>query len=134
MGEALAVSRIRPSVVYARFDLQAMTQVGRRRLMSEWIDACADGDLPEDGTLRVRVNGEQVCLYNLDGVVFATHDRCTHASASLADGFITDGKIECPIHSGLFDIRSGRALTAPCTIDLKVYPVRSASGRVQVQA
>ena len=103
-------------------------------MTSEWIDVCAHGDVPEDGTLLVRVKGEQVCLYNLDGEVFATHDRCTHASASLADGFITDGKIECPIHSGLFDIRTGRALTAPCTVDLKVYPVRVDGGRVLVQA
>jgi nitrite reductase/ring-hydroxylating ferredoxin subunit len=34
----------------------------------------------------------------------------------------------------LFDIRSGRALTAPCTIDLRVYPVRVVDARVQVQA
>jgi len=102
--------------------------------MGEWIDVCAQGDVPEGGTVLVRVQGEPVCLYNLDGAVFATHDRCTHASASLADGFITEGRIECPIHSGLFDIRTGRALTAPCTIDLRVYPVRVVDSRVQVQA
>jgi nitrite reductase/ring-hydroxylating ferredoxin subunit len=102
--------------------------------MSGWIDACAQDDVPLDGTLLVHVNGEPVCLYNVGGEVFATHDRCTHSSASLADGFITAGMIECPIHSGLFDIRSGKALTAPCTIDLKVYPVRVQNGRVQVQS
>lgn len=102
--------------------------------MSEWIDVCAAGDVPQDGTLLVHVRGEPVCLYGLDGTIFATHDRCTHSSASLADGFITEGRIECPIHSGLFDIRTGRALTAPCTIDLRVYPVRVVDSRVQVQA
>jgi nitrite reductase/ring-hydroxylating ferredoxin subunit len=102
--------------------------------MSEWIDVCATDDVPEDGTFVVRVQGEPVCLYNLDGRIFATHDRCTHASASLGDGFITDGAIECPIHMGTFDIRTGRALTAPCVIDLKVYAVRVVDARVQVQA
>jgi nitrite reductase/ring-hydroxylating ferredoxin subunit len=102
--------------------------------MSEWIDVCAADDVPEDGTLVVRVQGEPVCLYNLEGSLFATHDRCTHSAASLGDGFITDGAIECPIHMGKFDIRTGKALTAPCVIDLKVYPVRTVEGRVQVQA
>ena len=94
--------------------------------MSEWIDVCAAGDVPQDGTLLVHVRGEPVCLYGLDGTILATHDRCTHSSASLADGFITEGRIECPIHSG-------RALTAPCTIPLQVYSVRVVDERVQVQ-
>jgi nitrite reductase/ring-hydroxylating ferredoxin subunit len=60
--------------------------------------------------------------------------RGQHSDRAGADGFITEGRIECPIHSGLFDIRTGRALTAPCTIDLKVYPVRVEGGRVLVRA
>lgn len=102
--------------------------------MSEWIDVCAVDDVPEDGTLVVRVLGEPVCLYNLEGEVLATHDRCTHASASLGEGFVAEGAIECPIHMGTFDIRTGRALTAPCVVDLRVYPVRVVGARVQIQA
>ncbi len=101
--------------------------------MTGWIDVCAADEVPEGGTLLVHAQGERICLYELGGQVFATHDRCTHASASLADGFITeDGAIECPIHMGTFDIRTGKALTAPCTIDLRTYPVRVVDGRVQV--
>jgi nitrite reductase/ring-hydroxylating ferredoxin subunit len=103
-------------------------------LMSEWIDVCGVDEVPEDGTLVVRVRDEPVCLYHLEGEVFATHDRCTHASASLGDGFIAGGAIQCPIHMGTFDIRTGRALTAPCVVDLRVYPVRLVGARVQVKA
>jgi len=100
--------------------------------MSGWVDVCAEDEVPEGGTLLVRLGAEPVCLYNLGGAIFATHDRCTHAKASLADGFITEDRIECPIHMGLFDIRTGRAVSAPCTIDLKVYPVRMVGGRVHL--
>ena len=64
--------------------------------MTRWIDVCAADEVPEGGTLLVRVEGEPVCLYGLEDGVYATHDRCTHANASLADGFIQDGQIECP--------------------------------------
>jgi anthranilate 1,2-dioxygenase ferredoxin component len=102
--------------------------------MDTWIDVCAADEVPEGGTWLVQAQGERICLYEFQGALFATHDRCTHASASLADGFITeDGAIECPIHMGLFDIRTGKALTAPCTVDLRTYPVRVVAGRVQVQ-
>lgn len=102
--------------------------------MTRWIDVCAADEVPEGGTLLVRVAGEPVCLYGLEDGIFATHDRCTHANASLADGFIQDGQIECPIHVGTFDIRTGRATRSPCTQDVKIYPVRVVDGRVEVQA
>jgi len=102
--------------------------------MTRWIDVCAADEVPEAGTLLVRVAGEPVCLYGLEDGIFATHDRCTHANASLADGFIQDGQIECPIHVGTFDIRTGRATRSPCTHDVKTYPVRVVDGRVEVQA
>jgi len=42
----------------------------------------------------------------------------------LSDGFVEDGKIECPLHQGQFDIRSGKALCAPATEDLRTYAVK----------
>ncbi len=91
-----------------------------------WILAAQAGDIsPDTNTLRVVINGEAVCLYQLeDGSVHATQDRCTHGNASLADGYIEDGLIECPLHQGCFDIRTGKARTAPCTVDLKTYAVK----------
>jgi nitrite reductase/ring-hydroxylating ferredoxin subunit len=96
----------------------------------EWIRVAAAADVPEDGTLPVRFQGEPVCLYNLGGRIYATHDRCTHEEASLADGFIVDGKIECPLHQGMFDIATGKAVAEPCTIDLKVYLTKVEDGQV----
>ena len=40
--------------------------------------------------------------------------------------------IECPLHGGRFDIRTGEALSAPVSIDLKTYPVKVVGGRVLV--
>ena len=56
-----------------------------------------------------------MCLYNLGGTIYATHDTCTHGQASLADGFIDGDEIECPLHQGLFQIATGKAVGAPCT-------------------
>ena len=101
--------------------------------MSEaWIDVAAADDVPEEGTLLVSGEGRRICLYKLDDEVFASDDLCTHGNASLSEGFIFDGKIECPFHQGLFDIRTGKAVGAPCETDLKVYPVRIECGRVSI--
>lgn len=82
--------------------------------------------------LAVDVAGEAVCLYNLGGTVYATQNVCTHAEASLAEGYIDGDCIECPLHQALFDIRTGKAKSAPATEDLRVYPVRIEGGAILV--
>jgi nitrite reductase/ring-hydroxylating ferredoxin subunit len=42
----------------------------------------------------------------------------------MADGFIEDGIVECPLHAGRFEICTGKALGVPVTQDLKVFKVR----------
>ena len=102
--------------------------------MSDWLEVAAQADVPEDGTLLVDYGDEPVCLYNVGGEIFATHDTCTHGQASLADGFLVDGLIECPLHQGTFDIKTGKAVGAPCKVDVKHYDVKLDGGKVFVKA
>jgi len=89
-----------------------------------WTIATSLSEVPEGKALGVEVDGIHIALYNLDGKIYATHGICTHALALLSEGWIEDGKIECPLHQGQFDIRSGKALCSPVTKDLRTYAVR----------
>ncbi len=84
------------------------------------VKACKAGDIP-------------IAIYNVDGEFFATHNICTHAHACLSDGYMEDATIECPLHQGVFDIRTGKALSGPLTKDVQVFPVRAAEGEVSVE-
>ena len=86
--------------------------------------AAATDELDDEELKVVFVDGTEIVLYNLEGEYFATDGICTHENIGLADGFVDDGKIECPLHSACFDIRTGKALQAPATVDLKIYPVK----------
>ena len=92
-------------------------------MSGEWMRVAAASDVPEGGTLRVSYEGELVCLYRLEGHVYATQDVCTHGAASLSEGYVDGDRIECPFHQGLFHIPTGRAVGLPCTVDLKIYEV-----------
>jgi len=89
-----------------------------------WQRVASFSEIGVDGALGVDVNGTPVALYRLSNEVFATSGICTHALALLSDGFVEDGRIECPLHQGQFDIRSGKALCAPATEDLRTYAVK----------
>lgn len=82
-------------------------------------------DVESGCALQVPIEGRPpVALVRLDDAFFVIDDTCTHGDASLADGEIANGEIECPFHSGCFDIRTGAATAFPCTKALTVYPVR----------
>jgi len=102
-------------------------------MSNEWTHVAAVADVPEDGTLVVDLGADPVCLYNLGGTIYATYDTCTHGQASLADGFIDGENIECPLHQGLFHIPTGKAVGAPCEVDVKTYEVKVEDGKVYLR-
>lgn len=98
-----------------------------------WIDALAAADLPSDDVIGLDVAGRDIALYAVDGAVYATDNLCTHGQARLCDGFLEGHEIECPLHQGKFDVRTGQALCDPVNKDVRSYPVKLEGGRVFVQ-
>lgn len=77
-------------------------------------------------------NDEPIVLINFEGEFYALTDICTHEEASLSDGEIDGDEIECPLHGGAFEIRTGLPAGFPVVTPAKVYPVRVVNGQVQV--
>jgi 3-phenylpropionate/trans-cinnamate dioxygenase ferredoxin subunit len=96
-----------------------------------WIEACKADDLNKDDVIRFDHDDRTFAIYrSSEGELFATDGYCTHAQAHLADGFMEDEIIECPVHGGRFNYKTGEALGAPVCINLKTYPVKLESGKV----
>jgi nitrite reductase/ring-hydroxylating ferredoxin subunit len=51
----------------------------------------------------------------------------------LSDGWLDGDIIECPLHGGQFNVRTGQALGDPVTCDLRRFPTRVRDGRIEVQ-
>jgi nitrite reductase/ring-hydroxylating ferredoxin subunit len=75
--------------------------------------------------LQVPVEGrEPVALVRLEEGCFVIDDTCTHGAASMSEGDIIGCEIECPFHSGRFDVRTGAPTAFPCVKALTIYPVK----------
>lgn len=99
-----------------------------------WHDVAAEGELAPGDVIGRSAAGRPIAIYRLSDGVHATDATCTHGRADLCGGFVEDdSEIECPLHQGRFDIRSGRALCAPLEHNLVVHPVRIEGGRVFVR-
>ena len=97
-----------------------------------WQRAASLTSIPQGGVIGVKLDGLPLALYRLESNVYATHGVCTHALALLSEGFVEDGKVECPLHQGVFDIRTGKALGRPVTRDIESYKVKIEGGAVLV--
>ena len=69
-------------------------------------------------------SGDAVLIANVEGVIHACEDICSHAYASLSEGDINGAEVECPLHGALFNITTGEALTPPAEAPIKVYQVQ----------
>ena len=76
-----------------------------------------------DTVKAFEVGDRRLAVYHIGAEFYITDDECTHASASLADGILEDGVIECTLHFGAFDVKTGAVKAPPCSIALRTYKV-----------
>lgn len=98
-----------------------------------WVDALSADDLPNDDVKGVVIAGRDIAIYTVGDEVYATDNLCTHGNARLCDGFLDGHEIECPLHQGKFDVRTGQPACEPVTEALRRYPVRLEGRRVFLQ-
>jgi 3-phenylpropionate/trans-cinnamate dioxygenase ferredoxin component len=94
---------------------------------------CRAEDIPSDEGRAFTVEGVRLALFRLDDGVYAIDEICTHGDGSLADGYIEGCEVECPLHAGRFDIRTGCPMAEPASIPVASYPVEVIDGIVHVR-
>jgi nitrite reductase/ring-hydroxylating ferredoxin subunit len=100
--------------------------------MEMWTKVAIVSDVPSGEAYDAEVDGRHYALFNVDGDIHACDGICTHALAFLADGYLEGDEIECPLHAGKFNVRTGKALCGPVKKDLATYPVRIENNEILV--
>lgn len=97
-----------------------------------WISVCDAKQVQEDFPFSGNVEGKDIGIYLIDGEYYSLEDVCPHAYALLSQGFVEDGKVECPLHEAVFDIKTGKCLHGPGERNLNRYPVRIFENQIQI--
>jgi 3-phenylpropionate/trans-cinnamate dioxygenase ferredoxin component len=100
--------------------------------MSDYVDVCALGDIPEGELKGVRVGGVPVVIGNVGGKLAALGGVCSHEDELLEEGELDGHVVRCPLHDSGFDIHTGKATRLPATKGVPVYDVRVEGSRVLV--
>ena len=84
--------------------------------------------------MAVETMGLQLAVYHLEGGdICVTDNVCTHAFALLTDGWLEGGLIECPLHAGQFDVRTGKGQGAPIEEDLRTFKTKVENGEILIE-
>lgn len=99
------------------------------------IEICEMNALMDGEKRPVSVSGfPPLVVYKVEGEFFVTSNVCTHGFALLSDGHLDGCVIECPLHGGAFDIKTGDPVEFPCEDAIKTYPVSVQAGKVCIVA
>ena len=81
-----------------------------------WTLAAQRGDFGDRDVIGVACQAGRLALFKLPDGIFATSDICPHLGASLSQGCVVEGFVECPYHFALFDIMACQE-TLKCASD-----------------
>src|SRR5215468_9974992 len=103
-------------------------------MAENWVDACAADAIEEEDVIQFNHGGSAYAIYRSpENQYCATDGLCTHEQVELAEGLVMGDIIECPMHNGRFNYKTGEAKGAPVCVNLKTYPVKVESGRVLIR-
>lgn len=92
-------------------------------------------ELPTGVLKRITVEGlPPLVIGNADGTMFCLKDECNHGEASLSEGELCGFELLCPLHSGSFDVRSGKAIKRPAKRPQTRFDVEIDDGMVYVRS
>lgn len=102
--------------------------------MSKWIRACAREEIEIEDLVRFDYGERTFAIYRSPNDEFyCTDGLCTHEDVHLENGLVIEHIIECPMHNGQFDYRTGKAMRSPVCVDLVIYPVKVEGNHVFIQ-
>lgn len=82
-----------------------------------------DDELQVDQMKLLHVDGHRIVLARTDSGYAAFDDHCTHRGASLADGVMICGTVQCPWHGSQFDAHTGAVKAGPAKTGIGVHDV-----------
>ena len=98
-----------------------------------WIEVGKVDSIDMEDLIRFDHGEKTFCIYRIEDGFYATDGICTHEEVHLEDGLVMDDEIECPMHQGIFDIKTGKAKSPPACVDLKTFPIKVDNNKIYIK-
>ncbi len=102
-------------------------------LSGDFVKVATANDIQPSQMKEVEVNGEKVCLANIEGKYYAIGNVCTHLGGPLAHGKLEGYEVQCPWHGSRFDIRTGGVTKPPAIRSEPSYEIKIENDNILVK-
>lgn len=99
--------------------------------MSE-LRAAALADLEPGRPRLVELGATRVVLARVGDAVYACGDVCAHRGGPLSEGTLSGGRLACPWHGWMYDVRTGQCTFPARGGSVPSYPVRIDAGEIWI--
>jgi glycine betaine catabolism B len=99
----------------------------------DFVKVAETKDVQASQMIAVEVNGEKVCIANVEGRYYAIGNVCTHMGGPLAEGKLEEHVVQCPWHGSRFDIRTGEVVRPPAIRPEPTYEVKEENNNTLIK-
>ena len=92
--------------------------------MPGFVKAAKVGELGPGDMKLVEAGDRVLVLINVEGVLYALDNECTHQGCDLADGELEGNILECSCHGSRFNVMTGAVENPPAEEPVQTYAVR----------
>jgi ferredoxin-NADP reductase/nitrite reductase/ring-hydroxylating ferredoxin subunit len=103
------------------------------RMSEDFVKVADTKDILPSHMKEVQVDGENICVANIDGKYYAIGSICTHEGGPLADGTLESFEVECPWHGSKFDVRTGEVTSPPASEPEPTYQIKVDGNNVLIK-
>jgi nitrite reductase/ring-hydroxylating ferredoxin subunit len=101
--------------------------------MAKLIKITEVSDITEGKIKEFKIDGMTIAVTKVGNEYSAFEAYCTHAQCALTGGFFDGKVITCYCHGAQFDLKTGKVLSPPATVPLKIYPVKKEKGSIFIE-
>jgi nitrite reductase (NADH) small subunit len=101
--------------------------------MSNFVEVCAEDDVPYLEGRRVVINGFYVGIFNTEERFYAISEVWPHMGGPLVDGDIAATTVSCPLHARKIELKTGEVKNDDLS-RVFTFPVKVEDGKVLVDA
>jgi glycine betaine catabolism B len=105
-------------------DFEPYNEIDLALSEEDFVKVADTKDIQPSHMKEVEVNGQNICVANVEGKYYAIGSICTHEGGPLADGSLEGYEVECPWHNSKFDVRTGEVTSPPASEPEPAYEVK----------
>ena len=85
-----------------------------------YVKAAETQEIPQGAMKGVKLSDKEILIANVDGAYYAMGSRCPHAKGDLSKGTLEGNILTCPRHGSRFDVKSGKAISGPKILFIRI--------------